>query len=128
MNKFLLLFTVLLTLDVQAFNTKYNKLIPGKEILVDVAKQEVISLTLDTKNADSSVMPQLTVLNQWGNFLCSHRQTLLIYSGFDVQTGLHTNTWEIQLLWSPGADLSGCIVNISFPGMNNSRAELYMNY
>jgi hypothetical protein len=111
-----------------AHNTKYNKLIPGKEILIDVAKQDIISLTLDSKSADSNLVPKIELIKEWSGFECDYKQTLLLLAGFNPTLGLHTRTWEIQLTWKPGADLSGCIVKVSFPGMLDSRAELFMNY
>ena len=118
----------LISLNAFAYNTEYSPLVPGKQILVDVANKEVISLTLDTKNADGALQPKVEVINEWGNFECDHKQTLVTYSGFDTSTRLFKKTWEIQINWIPGADLSGCIVNVSFPGMKDSRAELFMNY
>ena len=128
MNKFIFIFAWLFSFNVMAHNTKYNKLIPGKEILIDVAKQDIISLTLDSKSADSNLVPKIELIKEWSGFECDYKQTLLLLAGFNPTLGLHTRTWEIQLIWKPGADLSGCIVKVSFPGMLDSRAELFMNY
>lgn len=111
-----------------AYNTEYAKLTPGKEILVDVAKKDVISLTLETKSKDGKAEPKYSLVKQWSNFECEHKQTLLLYSGYDMEKKIYKKTWEIQVTWTPGADLSGCIVKVSFPGMQDSRAELFMNY
>lgn len=119
---------MLLSFNVMAYNTEYNKLSPGKVVLVDVAYKEVISLTLDTKNEDSSLTPKVELVKEWSGFECDYKQTLLLFAGFNTSAGLHSRTWEIQLTWKPGADLSGCIVKVSFPGMSDSRAELFMNY
>lgn len=128
MNKVILIFSMLLSFNVMAYNTEYNKLVPGKVVLVDVAKKDIVSLTLDTKNTDSTFAPEVTLVNEWSGFECDYKQTLLLFAGFNSKNGQHTRTWEIQFTWKPGADLSGCIVNVAFPGMADSRAELFMNY
>lgn len=127
MKKLLCLLT-LVSLNAFAYNTEYSKLIPGKKIFVSVEKEDVISLTLDTKSTDSAAQPKIELVNQWGNFECEYKQTLLLSAGFEMETRSHKRTWEIQINSAPGADLSGCIVNISFPGMKNSQAELFINY
>lgn len=111
-----------------AFNTEYTKLVPGEMVLVDVANQNVISLTLQTQNSDSSLAPKIDLVKEWSGFECDYKQTLLLHAGFNANVKEHTRLWEIQLNWKPGADLSGCIVKVTFPGMQESRAELFMNY
>jgi hypothetical protein len=118
----------LISLNAFAYNTEYSKLAPGKKIFVDVQNKDVISLTLDTKSANTRAQPKVEVVAQWGNFECEYKQTLLSFAGFDMATGNFKRTWEIQMNWMPGADLSGCIVNVTFPGMEDSQAELFMNY
>lgn len=119
---------MLSSLSAFAYNSEYSKLVPGKEILVDSANKDVISLTLDTKTKSSKALPKVTVEKQWGNFECEYKQTLLLHSGFNMDTKIFNKTWEIQINWLPGADLSGCIVKISYPGMEDSRASIFMNY
>ncbi len=111
-----------------AYNTEYSKLVPGKEILVDSAKKDVISLTLETKSKSDKAEPKYSLVKQWGNFECEYKQTLLLHSGYDMAKKIYKKTWEVQVTWTPGADLSGCIVNVSFPGMEDSRASIFMNY
>lgn len=111
-----------------AYNSEYSKLVPGKEILVDSAKKDVISLTLETKSKSDKAEPKYSLVKQWGNFECEYKQTLLLHSGFDFEKKIYKKTWEVQVTWTPGADLSGCIVKVSFPGMEDSRASIFMNY
>lgn len=127
MKKLLVLLS-LISFNAFAYNTEYSKLIPGKKIFVDVQNKDVISLTLDTKSQDPFAQPVVKLVSQWGNFECAYKQTLLSYSGYDMETRVHKKTWEIQIDWTPGADLSGCIVNVKFPGVKDSQAELFMNY
>ncbi len=126
--KKILCLLALISVNASAYNTEYSKLIPGKKIFVSVQNEDVISLTLDTKNTDGSLQPKVELLNQWGNFECEYKQTLISHSGFDMNTRSHKRTWEIQINSAPGADLSGCIVNVSFPGMKDSQAEMFINY
>jgi len=67
-------------------------------------------------------MPEVEIEKAWSGFECSHKTTILRKAQFNMRS------WEIQINWTPGADLSGCIVKISSPGMQDARAELYMNY
>lgn len=127
MKKMIMLLS-LVSLNAFAYNTEYTKLTPGKKVFVDVGNKDVISLTLDTKSTNSNAQPKVEVLAQWGNFECEYKQTLLQFAGFDIATRNYKRTWEIQMNWIPGADLSGCIVNITFPGLEDSKAELFMNY
>lgn len=128
MKKMMAAAMLLSSLSAFAYNTEYSKLIPGKEILVDSAKKDVISLTLETSSKDGKAEPKYSLVKQWSNFECEYKQTLLLHSGFDFESKTYKRTWEIQLTWTPGADLSGCIVKVSFPGMADSRAEIFMNY
>lgn len=111
-----------------AYNSEYSKLVPGKEILVDSAKKDIISLTLETSSKSDKAQPKYSLVNQWGNFECEYKQTLLLHSGYDFAKKIYKKTWEVQVTWTPGADLSGCIVKVSFPGMADSRASIFMNY
>lgn len=111
-----------------AYNTEYAKLIPGKKIFIDSANKNVISLVLDTKSKNPNAVPEFSLVNQWSGFECEYKQTLLLFSGFNATTKEHKRTWEIQVTYVPGADLSGCILNVSFPGLADSKAEIFMNY
>lgn len=119
---------MLLSFNLFAYNTEYNKLVPGEMVLVDVANKDVISLTLDTSNSDSNSTPKVELVKEWSGFECDYKQTLLLFSGYNRAESKHVKTWEIQLTWKPGADLSGCIVKVSFPNMPDSSAELFMMY
>lgn len=119
---------ILSSISAFAYNSEYSKLTPGKEILVDAGKKDVISLTLETKSKNGEAEPKYSLVKQWSNFECEYKQTLLLNSSYDLTKKIYSKTWEIQVTWTPGADLSGCIVKVSFPGMLDSRAEIFMNY
>ncbi len=128
MKKMIASALLLSSMNAFAYNSEYAKLTPGKKIYIDVMKKDVISLTLETKSSSDKAEPKFTRESQWGNFECEYKQTLLLNSGYDLAKKLYKKTWEIQVTWTPGADLSGCIVKVSFPGLEESRAELFMNY
>lgn len=119
---------MLLSFNVFAYNTEYNKLVPGDLVLVDVANKEVISLTLDTSNSDSKATPKVELVNEWSGFECDYKQTLLLFAGYNRAENKHVRTWEIQLTWKAGAPMSGCVLKVSFPDMPDSSAELFMMY
>lgn len=130
--KGLLLSLALLSTSTLAYNTEYSKLVPGKQILVDSAYNNhknghIVSLTLDTESTQD-VEPTVKVVKQWSGFECTHKQTLISFAGFNQKTKAYKRTWEIQIDWIPGADLSACIVRVEFPGMKAAEAEIFMNY
>lgn len=130
--KGLLLSLALLSTSSFAYNTTYSKLVPGKQILVDSAYNlhksgHIISLSLDTESK-LDVEPKVKLIKQWSGFECEHRQTLISFAGYNSSTQTFKRTWEIQIDWIPGADFSGCIVKVEFPGMAASEAEIFMNY
>lgn len=55
-------------------------------------KQVSLSLSVKTRNSEFPV-----IVNQSQNKACSHKQTLLTYSGYEVATRLHVRTYEIQI-------------------------------
>ena len=36
--------------------------------------------------------------------------------------------FEIKVAWSPGADMSGCLIEVKHPSLTNAKAYLFMNY
>lgn len=122
MNNLFIIFSLILSFNTIAADSSPTKLIPGKQVLVDVVNQELVSLLISTNNSDSGLLPEVTIEKEWSNFECSHKATFLRKVGYNLIS------WEIQIAWKPGADLSGCIVKISFPGLEDSHAELFMNY
>jgi len=122
MKKIWVIASLLLTFNVMAADGDLTKLLPGKQVLIDVANHEVVALLIYTNNPDTGLLPLVTIEKSWSGFECSHKATILRRANHNFKS------FEIQIDWSPGADLSGCIVNVSFPGMKDSRAELYMNY
>lgn len=128
MKSSIALILVLTSMSAFAYSSQSTLLIPGKEVLIDSANKDVISLTLDTNSKNSKAEPKVSIVKEWGNFTCDYKQTLLLNSAYDQSKKIYKYTWEIQVTWTPGADLSGCIVNVSFPGQADSRASIYMNY
>lgn len=131
--KKMILAMALISTSTFAYNTTYSQLVPGKQILVDSAYNSnkagsFVSLTLDTVSTDGKAEPTIKVLKQWSGFECEHRQTLISFAGYNAKTQTFKRTWEIQVNWRPGADLSACIVRVEFPGMKASEAEIFMNY
>jgi hypothetical protein len=102
-------------------------LIPGSNLPIDVFGKDLITLTLQTESQDEFFTPTVSPVREWNHFKCSHLQTLIVENQFDPQTQIAHQTWEIQFIWSAGEELSGCNVDIAFPNMPLSRANLYMD-
>lgn len=128
MKSFIALALTLTSMSAFASNSELTQLIPGKEVLIDSANKDVISLTLNTNSKNSKAEPIVKIIREWGNFTCDYKQTLLLNSAYNQEKKTYNYVWEIQITWTPGADLSGCIVNVSFPGLADSRASIFMNY
>lgn len=128
MRIILLMVSFFISTYVFATGHKATQLVPGHQVLEDVANQEVITLILNTQSADPSLQPEVNVTKQWSGFSCQHKASLILNHSFNEKNKLFLYTWAIQMSWGPGADLSGCIVKVTFPGMPDSFAELFMNY
>lgn len=123
------LFFCLFTASISfAYNTKYHRVQPGQKIYIDTAHQKFISVLYITESADKDSQPEVQLVNQWSGFECQHKQTLIQFAGFEPSKGLYFRDWEIQFDYSPGADLSGCIYLIKFPGVPDATVELNMIY
>ncbi len=114
-----------------AYNTKYFQIYPGKNTFVDVEankNKSVVSLLLETSSSDKNAEPKVTIERSWSGFECTHKQNLLKFSGYNTKTQIFEREYEIQIDWRAGADLSGCIVKVEFPGQKSSTVEIFMNY
>jgi hypothetical protein len=122
-------------IDITATATTYNldpvPLSPGNLVKVDVAKYpKFVPLRVVAPKYEKPISPTVEIKNENG-FECILFDAYL--SGYEMDYDLETNkeyfigTWEILILWSPGADLSGCSVRVSLPDQAESSAYLYMN-
>jgi hypothetical protein len=112
-----------------AYNTHYFNLKSGssRHILVYNLKPE-ISLKWQVHSHDGFAEPTTTVINQDNGFECKPVRNILLFSGYNAQTKIWTQTWEIRIQWSPGADSSGCLIEVSHPEEESVQVDLYMNY
>lgn len=82
------------------YNTVYNKVEFGKHTVVDTTtkgldKDEVVSLVVDMKSrSGNEPMVQIERTIQKS---CSHKQTLLLFSGYDMVAKLYKRTYEVQI-------------------------------
>lgn len=112
-----------------AYNTEYFKVKSNSITKIDVAnKSEVISLKVSIQSANPFSVPTATVTKEDGGFECQVSKTILLFAGYDTATGLHHQEFEIKVQWAPGADLSGCLVEVKHPSLTNAKAYLYLNY
>jgi len=112
-----------------AYNTQYVDLMPKQAVMFDVAGTPgYVSLRFDVKGQDGFEKPQAKVIDQKNGFECEIDRMILLFSGYNAQTKLFNQQWEVRVNWSPGADLSGCEVEVTHSALPWARAELYMNY
>ncbi len=98
MNKIALII-VMASLNVWAFNTEYEKIAFGQATVIKAKKDnlnpEVLSLLVDVRSRNPEYP---TVLNYTQPaHLCTYRQTLLAFAGYDIKTKEHIRTYEVQI-------------------------------
>ncbi|WP_413292870.1 hypothetical protein ACLSU7_15805 [Bdellovibrio sp. HCB185ZH] len=86
----------------------------------------VISLRVVVQSIGQSVVPTAIVVDQAGGFQCKVIKTLLLESSYDAASKTFTQAYETKVIWTPGNENSGCLVQISHPSLNNTRAVIYM--
>ncbi len=86
----------------------------------------VISLRVVVQSIGKSVAPTAIVADQANGFQCKVIKTLLLESAYDAASKTFTQAYETKVIWTPGNENSGCLVQISHPSLNNTRAIIYM--
>lgn len=85
---------ILLSSVAFGYNPNAQKIEMGVGRVVGARNLKLVSLSLSVKTR-SSEFP--TVVNRRKDGGCSHKQTLLTYSGYEMATRLHVRTYEIQI-------------------------------
>lgn len=101
---------------------------PGYKEFIDIKNQSIVHVLFDSKSQSSQQYPTANLISQWSGFECTHVNTELREQFYNVATKEYLSTWELQFKFTPGADLSGCIYHILFPGYQKAIIELFMNY
>lgn len=74
----------------------------------------------------TTVVPNFVVVDQAGGFQCKVIKTNLLDSSYDSAKKEFTQTFEGKVIWTPGNENSGCLVQVLHPSLNNTRAVIYM--
>jgi hypothetical protein len=93
MNKFTLL-VVAVSSVAFGYSTDSQKVEMNRSQVVNATNSKQVSLSLSVKTRTSEFP---VIVNQSKNKNCSHKQTLLMYSGYDMANRLHIRTYEIQI-------------------------------
>jgi hypothetical protein len=108
-----------------AYELKNNQTID-----IDVAFQDIITLrgtVIRPVNQEPKLLPQLTVTETYGDFDCSIQDIRFISTS--VFGDAMFDIYDIDIVWSPGADMSGCKILFFDPyTLREYTAHLYMNY
>ncbi|MBK7963257.1 MAG: hypothetical protein IPK04_19975 [Bdellovibrionales bacterium] len=111
------------------YNTKYFDLHSNSTTKIDVKDEDsTISLRVSIQSPSSFSVPEASVIEEDSGFECRITKTLLLYAGYDAVNKIHHQDYEIKVNWSPGADQSGCLIEVRHPSLTDSRAYLFMNY
>ena len=112
-------------------NNHGTQLSGGNEIELDVLGMNPVNLQLEIDRQQNfpdsfkQSTPQVKVTDQYSGFDCTATSIKLLA---DHGT-LEKECWEIQITWGPGADQSGCKVEVLYPqSKSSSIVHLYMNY
>lgn len=82
---------------------------------------EYINWTDNTQN------PVVAVIEEQNDFTCEVKEVKHMRS-FESPSYPSENIYHILVNWSPGADLSGCVIQIKHPDFKDSLVHLEMNY
>lgn len=113
------------------YNFTPIELLEGKNISIDVVDYPKFAvLQVVAPKYKQPLAPTVTIQNENG-FECDVYDNAL--SGYEIEYDPINNeeyfigTWEIIIRWSPGADLSGCHVEVNMPQRQTSKVHLFMN-
>jgi hypothetical protein len=101
MKTLLATLTLALSFSARAYNSVYHPVQLGQHTLVksdsaDWMSKGFISLTLKVQSR-SGEAPRVQLYQDRLNH-CQYRQTLLLFSGYDLKTGLFSQEFEVQIL------------------------------
>ena len=92
---------------------------PGVVSTHDVLGQQPYRLLLPFKGK----LPIVELVEEFAGFQCQLRAL----ETFNLQ--LEAGCMMLEVYWQPGADYSGCVLEVIFPQLENlSSVELFMNY
>lgn len=95
-----------------AYNTVYNKVEFGKHTVVNTQTKElqneaVVSLVVDMKSRSGN--EPMVQVERTMKKSCEHKQTLLLFSGYDMAAKLYKRTYEVQVKRDPS---QACFVTL----------------
>ena len=98
------LFVALIAAQAFAYNTVYNKVEFGKHTVVntktkELQNAEVVSLVVDMKSRSGN--EPMVQVERTMKKSCEHKQTLLLFSGYDMSAKLYKRTYEVQVQRDP---------------------------
>ncbi|WP_413558419.1 hypothetical protein [Bdellovibrio sp. HCB209] len=111
-----------------AYSTNYTNLEDKSTYVEAVAASNqdgVISLRV-VVTGSTTVVPNFLVVDQAGGFQCKVIKTNLLESSYDSTKKEFTQAFEGKIIWTPGHENSGCLVQVLHPSLNNTRAVIYM--
>ncbi len=110
-------------------------LVAGEKVKVDVAGTEVVTFELRAIRPATAIaqQPEAVIVEQFGDFECTIVSTKLVSSRPVHVRGTQNligETYHIEVEWAPGADYSGCNLEIKDPYLDDViyDAQLFMNF
>jgi hypothetical protein len=112
-----------------AYNTKYFDVQSNSLKSINVENEaSTTSLRVWIESPSSFSIPEADVLKEDSDFECRITRKILLFAGYNAETKIHRQQFEIKVEWSPGADMSGCLIEVKHPSLTNAKAYLFMNY
>lgn len=110
-------------------------LVVGEKVKVDVAGTETVTFELRAIRPATAIaqQPEAVIVEQFGDFECTIVSTKLVSSRPVHVPRLQSmvgETFLIEVEWAPGADYSGCNLEIKDPYLDDVvyEAQLFMNF
>lgn len=99
------------------------QLTDGKELTLDVLGRNPVKAVIQTTESGLYNSPTIQVSNEYAGFECFPKSVQLLTKGETYQC------WQVEIDWSPGADVSGCEIKVAHPSWQKaSQLYLHMNY
>ncbi|WP_413585154.1 hypothetical protein [Bdellovibrio sp. HCB274] len=120
--------TLLMSVSAFAYSTNYTNLEDRTNYIeaVNASNQDgEISLRVVIET-DGKVLPTVLVSEQANGFQCKVTKVLLLDSSYNSAKKVFTQSVEAKVIWTPGGENSGCLVEFFHKSLNGTKAVIYM--
>ncbi|MEK2687581.1 hypothetical protein [Bdellovibrio sp. GT3] len=120
--------TLLMSVSAFAYSANYTNLEDRTNYVeaVSASNQDgVISLRVVVET-DGKVLPTVLVSEQANGFKCKVTDVLLLDSSYNSAKKTFTQSVEAKVIWTPGRENSGCLVEFFHKSLYGTKAVIFM--